>query len=378
MLRSGKAESGKTRKRRALAAKPLLFGLYRTAATDLVASVPGKIFDIKAICLLFLAFVALMVVLQATRDILVPFVIAVFLYLAVSPMINWFKKSLRLPHIVSMSLTLFTAMLLAGLLVFLVFVSLTTAFRGLEQYQHHIVSLSAKLIELFNSWLSPLQISIDPATVTANLKKLPVLAWARTVSSELIDFLGQTVLVALFFIFLIAGTNVKRRAIDPPGSMAFEMHDKIARYLGVKFMTSLVTGLITGLILVFLGLDLAMLFGLLTFFLNFIPSIGSIVATLLPLPVAFLQFGPGAHLVLVVALPGMVQFTIGNLIEPRIMGDSLGLHPVVVLLALLLWGYLWGVAGMLLAVPITAVLKILMQKYEITQPIARVLEGEVS
>jgi len=333
---------------------------------------------IKVICLLFLSFVALMVVLKATRDILVPFVIAVFLYFAVSPLVNWFKNSLRIPHMLSMVLTLMTAFFLAGLLVFLVVASLSGAFRGLEQYHYRIVGLSTDSIEIFNGWLAPLHISIDPATVAANLKKLPVLAWARSVSSELLEFLGQTVLVSLFFIFLIAGTKLRRRTVDKPGSMAFEMHDKIARYLGVKFMTSLVTGLITGLILFFIGVDLAMLFGLLTFLLNFIPSIGSIVATLLPLPVAFLQFGLGMQLVMVVAFPGMVQFTIGNLIEPRIMGESLGLHPVVVLLALLLWGYLWGVPGMLLAVPITAVMKIVLQKYEITQPVARVLEGRLT
>lgn len=333
---------------------------------------------IKVVCLLFLAFVALMVVLQATRDIVVPFLIAVFLYFAVSPVVNWFQTSLKIPRLLSMLLTLSTALVLAALLVFLVVASLSGAFRGLEQYHHRILDLAMNAIGLFNEWLAPLQVSVDPANMTSSLKKLPVLAWARSVSAELLDFLGQTILVALFFIFLIAGTKLKRRAPHQPGSMVHQVNDKISRYLGVKFLTSLVTGLLVGAILAILGLDLALLFGLLAFLLNFIPSIGSIVATLLPLPVALLQFGPGMHLVLAITLPGAVQFVIGNLIEPRIMGESLGLHPVVVLLSLLLWGYLWGVAGMLLAVPITAVMKIIFEKNEITRPLARVLEGDIS
>jgi len=333
---------------------------------------------LKVASLLFIAASIFLVLAHQTRDIVVPFVIAVFLNYAISPVVKRLQSSLKIPRWLSTILTVASALVIAGLMVFLAVMSLSDAFRSLEQYHHRIFDLFNEGAQLLNRWLLPVQVTIDPATLGASLKKLPFLAWARSVSTGLLEFFGQTILVALFFVFLVAGTRLKRPAHDRPGSIGHAMNDKIARYLGVKFLTSLVTGLLVGVVLAILRVDLAVLFGLLTFLLNFIPSIGSIVATLLPLPVAFLQFGVGWQLVLALAIPGAIQFTIGNLIEPRILGESLGLHPVVVLLSLLLWGFLWGIPGMLLAVPITAVLKILFDRSEITAPMARLLEGRAT
>ncbi len=330
---------------------------------------------LKVTSLLFIAASIFLVLAHLTRDIVVPFVIAVFLNYAISPVVKRLQNSLKIPRWFSTLLTVVSALVIAGLIVFLAVVSLSDAFRSLEQYHHRILNLFDDAAQLLNRWLLPVQVTIDPSTFAASLKKLPFMAWARSVSTGVLEFFGQTILVALFFVFLVAGTRLKRPQQDRPGSIGHAINDKIARYLGVKFLTSLVTGLLVGIVLALLGVDLAVLFGLLTFLLNFIPSIGSIIATVLPLPVAFLQFGVGWQLLFAFALPGLIQFTIGNLIEPRIMGESLGLHPVVVLLSLLLWGFLWGIPGMLLAVPITAVLKILFDRSEITAPIARLLEG---
>ena len=125
-----------------------------------------------------------------------------------------------------------------------------------------------------------------------------------------------------------------------------------------------------------LGIDLALVFGLFAFLLNFIPSIGSIIATLLPLPVVIVSPDVSTTVaVLAIAIPGTIQFTIGNLIAPRVLGSSLSLHPVTILLALMFWGSLWGVVGMLLATPMTAVLKMLADRFERTQAIARIMSG---
>ncbi len=352
--------------------------VVRAAAnTPLPRSAADRWHRLQVASLLFIASSIFLAMAYVTRDIVVPFVIAVFLNYAISPVVKKLQSSLKIPHLVSTGLTVASALIIAGLILFLAVVSLSGAFRSLEQYHHRILDLFNESALLLNRWLLPVQVTIDPATLAASLKKLPFLAWARSVSSGVLEFFGQTILVALFFVFLVAGTRLKRRAADKPGSMSYAVNDKIARYLGVKFLTSLTTGIFVGVVLAILGVDLALLFGLLAFLLNFIPSIGSIVATILPLPVAFLQYGAGWQLVLALALPGLIQFVIGSLIEPRIMGESLGLHPVVVLLALLLWGFLWGIPGMLLAVPITAVLKIAFERNEITEPLSRLLEGRM-
>jgi AI-2 transport protein TqsA len=157
-----------------------------------------------------------------------------------------------------------------------------------------------------------------------------------------------------------------------------EIESRIKRYILTKALVSALTGVLVGTVLVVLGIDLALVFGLFAFLLNFIPSVGSIVSTLLPLPVVLVSPDVAATTaMLAIALPAVIQFAIGSVIEPKIMGGSLDLHPVAILLALILWGMLWGIIGMLLATPITAVMKILFEKMEHTAPIAELLAGRL-
>jgi AI-2 transport protein TqsA len=123
---------------------------------------------------------------------------------------------------------------------------------------------------------------------------------------------------------------------------------------------------------------MAMLFGLLAFLLNFIPNVGPIVASLLPIPIAFAHFENNLWMVVpVVALPGTVHMTIGNFVEPKLMGRGLELHPVAVLLALALLGLLWGVIGMVLAVPIAAMVRIVLSRFTTTRALGELLAGQL-
>ena len=122
----------------------------------------------------------------------------------------------------------------------------------------------------------------------------------------------------------------------------------------------------------------AITFGAFAFILNFIPTLGSIVSTLLPTPV--LLFTPGIStgtMVLALVIPGIIQLAVGNVVEPKLMGRSLDLHPITILLALIFWGMIWGFEGMILGVPITAVVKIIFEKTETTVPVANLMAGRV-
>ena len=145
----------------------------------------------------------------------------------------------------------------------------------------------------------------------------------------------------------------------------------------LQTLISMATGLLVGGVLTLLDVPLAMVFGLFAFLLNFIPSIGSIIATLLPVPVVLVspEVSSGAA-TLAIALPAAIQFVVGNIISPKVMGDSLQLHPVTILLALTVWGSLWGIVGMLLATPITAVMRMLLERLEATRPLARLMAGD--
>ena len=133
---------------------------------------------------------------------------------------------------------------------------------------------------------------------------------------------------------------------------------QIQGYIAAKFLISLLTGSLVGVILWLFGVDFAIVWAVLTFLLNFIPNIGSVIAVILPALMTLVQFESFGYTLLVSLIIVAVQNIIGNIIEPKIMGNRLGLNPLVILLSLLVWGYIWGIMGMFLSVPLTAIVKI--------------------
>lgn len=181
--------------------------------------------------------------------------------------------------------------------------------------------------------------------------------------------------VVIFVIFLLLGRN----SYADHSAVYYDVVQKIRRYIGIKLAFSALTGLLVWAILTLVGLELAGVFGILAFLLNFIPSIGSIIATLLPVPIAVVQFQSSPWLILPVVLgPGAVQGLLGNILEPKLQGEGLNLHPVTVVLALSFWGLIWGVVGMFLAAPITAALRIALMRYDTLKPIGKLLAGDLS
>lgn len=139
-----------------------------------------------------------------------------------------------------------------------------------------------------------------------------------------------------------------------------DITEQIQRYIATKFLISLITGVIVGIILWIFDVDFTIVWAVLAFFLNFIPNIGSIIAIILPTVMVLIQYESVGYTFLVGGILTIVQNLIGNIIEPKIMGDKLGLNPLIILLSLLIWGYIWGIAGMFLSVPLTAVVKIII------------------
>jgi AI-2 transport protein TqsA len=186
--------------------------------------------------------------------------------------------------------------------------------------------------------------------------------------------LSGVLLICVFVIFLLAGRN----PYAEHSQMYADVVGKIRRYLGTKVITSALVGVLVWTSLAIIGMELAGVFGILAFLLNFIPVIGPIIVTVLPIPIAMAQFQSPWRVALVVIIPGGIHNVIGNIIEPKLMGEGLDLHPVTILLALSFWGLLWGIMGMFLAAPIMAVLRIVLMQFDTFQPIANLLAGDFS
>jgi len=319
--------------------------------------------------LVILACVALGAALYFMRPVLVPLVLAILISYLVSPVVDFVQVKLRTPRpLAVVAALLVAAMLLAGIGLLMSSSISNLADKGPE-YQQKVLTLADR----FTVFMEENGIPIDAGSVKERLADLPVANMMLGTLNSVVNSVSNFVLVLIFVIYLVAGRtpNTEKTGIYR------EIDGRIKRYINVKVAASAATGLLTGVILSLFGLDLAVVFGVLAFLLNFIPSVGSAIATLLPLPVALVQFDGALPVVFCILLPGVVQFTIGNVLEPRFMGTALALHPITILLSLVFWGMLWGITGMLLAAPITAVIKIVLDRIEATRPIGALLAGEL-
>ena len=194
------------------------------------------------------------------------------------------------------------------------------------------------------------------------------------VLSEATNIVSNRALVLIFMLFLLLGGKADRR---PSGVLA-EIETSVKSYIVSTIFLSAATGMLLGATLAVLGVEFAWVFGLLAFLLNFVPSIGAIIASLLPLPVILLSADLSVTAkVLAIVVPAAVQFVIGSFVQPRVQGHALDLHPVVILLALIFFGMIWGIMGAFLATPITAVVRIVLGRIPITRPLADMLAGNL-
>jgi predicted PurR-regulated permease PerM len=204
-----------------------------------------------------------------------------------------------------------------------------------------------------------------------------------SLSNSFIAFLKDALMVVLFVVFLLFEAVFIKEKLD----LAFENKQsgqitkigtdvirEVSRYLSIKFFISLITGVVVALGLSMVGLEFAVVWGIIQFILNFVPNIGSIAAGVGATLFGLLQFWPEpAPIVLVALIMLGVNMIIGYLLEPKIMGDNLGLSPIVVLMSLMIWGWLWGFAGMILAVPMTVIIKIVCENIPVLEPISILL-----
>jgi predicted PurR-regulated permease PerM len=205
-------------------------------------------------------------------------------------------------------------------------------------------------------------------------------AMSVSVAGFMGNFFGKLLLVLIFLVFMLLGKPYFKYKVNrafPPDracqftAMTASISKQIGQYLVVKVTISGITGVLVWLALMLLKVEFALTWGALAFFLNFIPSIGSILASIPPILLAVVQYYPSIWTpVFTAVVLLLIQMTMGNVIEPKIMGDSLNLSPVVILLSLVFFGWMWGIVGALLSVPIAAAIKICCENVTALKPIS--------
>ena len=325
---------------------------------------------------------AIVIIIAGIREasaILIPFLLAVFIAVIGGPSAFWLKRK-GVPSS------------LAVLVVVLVFLGvgvgmgavLSTSLNGFyQQMDSYKVSLNQQMDALF-TWLKGMGIHLDWSLLKEVVNPGEAMQLVATLLAGFGGVLTNTFLITLTVVFILleaSGFPAKLRAAmkDPKASFpAFEQFTHAVKsYLVIKTAVSLATGMAAALWVFLLGLDFPLLWGLLAFLFNYVPTIGSIVAAVPAMLLALVQLGPFPALLVAVGYL-CINFIFGSLIEPRFMGHGLGLSTLVVFLSLVFWGWVLGPVGMLLSVPLTITAKIGLESREETRWLAILLGSEKS
>lgn len=291
--------------------------------------------------------------------IVVPFLLALFIAIIASTPVNWLKNR-GLSSILSVGIVLLVAIVLLLLVSVMLGKTMVQFNEALPGYQEKLNGLTGKITAL----LLEKGVDIESAGTFDALDPAVVMTFANTLLTGLADVFGNIVLImftAMFMLFDVLDFPRKMKAVEGSGSE--KILEQIAllvkstnEYTVIKAIISLGTGLLIYLGLKLVGLDFALLWAVIAFLLNFVPNIGSILAAVPAVLLALVQLGP-ANTLFVIAIYGVVNTIMGNVVEPKVMGKRLGLSTLAVFLSLVFWGWLFGSVGMLLSVPLTMAVK---------------------
>ncbi|MFC1467888.1 AI-2E family transporter [Verrucomicrobiota bacterium] len=324
--------------------------------------------------LTILCVIAVGVICDAAQAVLVPLIIAWLLSYILAPVVNFLvdHKVPVGPATLVVLLLLLGICYLSGLFIH---ERITGFAEEFPKYQGQLQTMSNDIYLKVNQRFN----LPEEAQFDVNWTKW-VYARLVTISGSFARFLGNLGLVLIFLIFMLLGKpyfGCKVQAAFPVGrsrkitSVISSIARQIGRYLTIKLCVSLVTGFLVWLSCILIGIDFPVTWGTLAFFLNFIPTVGSVIASIPPVILALVQFYPSYWQAGVAAVCMLsIQQVMGSFIEPKVQGDNLNLSPLVILMALVFMGWLWGAVGALLSVPLAVALKIVCENIDALQPIS--------
>ena len=331
--------------------------------------------------LMMLVIPLLVYLLKTLSFIFVPLVFAMFITLLFLPVMRWFHKN-RVPKVVSV------------IFIILIFVGILKA--GGEMIQlavKEIVSSEGEFTEKAETGLMNMIVSVEEFFGIERIEGENVFMHylrnntAFSSFSSTINYIGDTlsmILMTVFFTILLLAESINFQMVL--NKTLFESryssirtfvkieHD-VLQFVKVKFFISLLTGIFTGIVCLLFGISFPVLWGLLTFIMNFIQVVGSVAAVVFASLFALIELGTGGTLLFfILSLTGL-QLLLGSVLEPVMMGRTFSINIVTVLIMLMLWGFIWGIPGLIMAVPITVIMKIILEQFPRTRTIASLMGG---
>jgi len=330
-----------------------------------------------------LALAVIVYILKELQNIFIPLTFAIFLSFLFQP-INRYLRDKRIPLFVN--LTFFVILILFSFTVVgaVVYTSITSFVTDFPKYEEAISEMAKGFFTFidmpFENVSSFLANKVNWFQIADRISLTRILTGTM---GSFIDFFVKLLLTIAFMVFIMLDRedlNKRFRAVLSDDDLVFSEHvttkmtKQINKYIVNKTIISLSTGLLSMFFVAIFGIDFVVISGLLIFVLNFIPNIGSIIASAFPILICLIQYGMGWRLIAISSVLVGLQMLIGNFVEPRVMGKQLQLTPLSVLVSLIFWYWVWGPVGMILAVPITSAITIVMKEI----PSLRVISALVS
>ncbi|MDA5192522.1 AI-2E family transporter [Govanella unica] len=339
----------------------------------------GRHLDILTHSIIFIAVVLAGYVLAVGRDLFVPFAIALLIWILISALASVIGRvpfsGRRLPRGVSIVLALVIIALGLGITVEMIIQSMGSMGEAAKGYSENARNMISIIFDRLNI--------PEPRNLSDMAKQIDIGASLGIVAGGLSAFAETFGLVFIYAIFLLASERAWKQKFhvlvpdtekrERMATLITRVREEVQAYLWLRSLISLAAAVTSYLVLISVGFKFAGFWALLIFLFNFIPTIGPIVGVVGPSLFALLQFGVTVNFVIVAAGLSFTQFVLDNVVSPRIQGARLGLDPVVLLLALVGWGMMWGLAGMFLSVPLTVIAMIVFSHFPRTRPLAILL-----
>jgi predicted PurR-regulated permease PerM len=321
----------------------------------------------------------LAMLLSYLKILFLPLILAVLLCCLLNPLVQALQNR-GAPRFLAVFITLALGLGLVWVAFNFILTSLYSFRDGLPGYMPRLRELQSQLSNFRNQRANFLTLEL----IQRHLSSLSLGDLVGGVLNSFLSFAGYLLLTAIFVLYFLPSLPRlpgKIRSIFPDERgnrlcLALEkINHQVQSYILAKTVLSLGLGLVLGLICYLFGVDFPTTWGIFAFFLNFIPTLGAVLAALLPVMLCFLQLGWSQALWLALAL-GAVMLISGNFLEPMVLGRSVNLSPTAALLAILAWGWLWGGVGMIIAVPATAVIKFSLDNIESLKPIGGMMGNQ--
>ena len=334
--------------------------------------------------LVILLIITVLAVSKISGKVSIQILLSVFIFLLVLPLVSALEKG-KFPSWLATVIAVLVIIAAVLFFVWFVFFSVDMLMQKVPDYATRINDLDGLLKSIASKWIEIPEDASFLSTLKIDWVGSVIMPTLRSVSSSAISLLSTLLLVVLMTVFLLG----ERHTIIPKLLNFIQTGEEekltviwdrilrqVSKYISIKVFVSLITGILFYVVSLIAGLDFALLWGVLAVVLNFIPTIGSIVITVLVTIMAIVQFAPSIGPILFVGISAIViQNLIGNFLDPRLSGNSLNLSPFIILAALSVFGYVWGIVGMFLAVPLLSILQIICANVDATRPIAMLISS---